>query len=177
MKEEKLRICLNAQFTLSSISYNSIEIGGIGIVINLSLVHCVISIFICHLKFLLNRKSSHIYIYWLKDTELWTYQCTNIHLQTNLSVAFEEQQKPLEPQHQLCFGRDIITSQGYLTLNVLIFRSRARIRIPGLVKTWKWLLVVLHQVFYSLSSFAAIFNKLIVWSKFILAEAFWRHKS
>ena len=78
-----------------------------------------------------------------------------------LSVAFEEQQKPLEPQHLLCFGRDIITSQGYLTLTVLIFRSRARIRIPGLVKTWKWLLVVLQQVFYSLSSFAAIINKLI----------------
>ena len=107
-------------------------------------------------KFFTNMKTSLLPV---KGCKVWPChpycQCTIITLSSEevvllkhnslmpLSVAFEEQQKPLEPQHLLCFWREIITSQGYLTLTVLIFRSRARIRILGLVKTWKWLLVVL----------------------------------
>ena len=146
------------------------------------------SIFICLFgvirpirKFFTNMETSPLPVKGCKFWPCHPYcQCTIIILSSEelvllkhnsfvpLSVAFEEQQKPHEPQHLLCFGREIITSQGFLTLTVLVFRSRARIRIPGLVKTW--LLVVLEQVFFSLVTFAAILYKLIIFSKFILSE-------
>ena len=104
------------------------------------------SIFICLFgvirsirKFFTNMETSPLPVKGCKFWPCHPYcQCTIIILSSEelvllkhnsfvpLSVAFEEQQKPHEPQHLLCFGRDIITSQGYLTLTVLIFRSKKR---------------------------------------------------
>ena len=147
-----------------------------------SIFICLFGVFRPIRKFFTNMETSPLPVKGCKFWPCHPYcQCTIIILSSEelvllkhnsfvpLSVAFEEQQKPHEPQHLLCLGRQIIISQGYLTLTVLVFRSRARIRIPGLVKTW--LLVVLEQVFiFCLVTFAAILYKLIIFSKFILSE-------